>query len=321
MQKAQIRQKYDQWGLERIPCNLCGADDVEVLQRFERFGGNINTVICRKCGLIYLNPRWSDDSYRKFYEADYRDLMGESEVPPAEMMQRQRIHGAQILDFCAPFLGRARSVLDIGCAAGGILAAFADAGDFRLGGVEPSHKHAEFVRSFGWEVYEGLFEDLHLQAESWDLAVMTQTLNHLLDPHGVMKAIREVLTPRGMFFVEVQNFPEHARRARVPVQVDHAYYFCAETLECMARRVGLEPIRCQVDTIESLRGIPRYMRDRSAPLHVRMLLRKAEPDPTAPLPNWRDVRRQVRRGFRAKGGMTFRIARQKFRLWKQQRAA
>jgi hypothetical protein len=187
--------------------------------------------------------------------------------------------------------------------------------------VEPSRQHAEHVRSFGWEVHEEIFEDVRLAPESWDLAIMTQTLNHLLDPHAAMKAIRAALTPRGMFFVEVQNFPEHARRARIPVQVDHAYYFCAETLECMARRVGLEPIRCQVDTVESLRQIPRYMRDRCAPLHIRMLLRKAEPAPHTPLPNWRDIRRQVQRGFRAKGGMTFRIARQKLRLWKQQRTA
>jgi hypothetical protein len=186
--------------------------------------------------------------------------------------------------------------------------------------VEPSRKHAEHVRSLGYEVHEGLIEDIALAPNSWDLAIMTQTLNHLLDPHGVLKSIREVLTPRGLFFVEVQNFPEHARRARIPVQVDHAYYFCAETLECMARRVGLEPIRCQVDTVESLRQVPRYMRNRSAPLHVRMLLRKAAPAPDAPLPNWRDIRRQVQRGFRAKCGMTFRIARQKLILWKRRAA-
>ncbi|MBW3596637.1 MAG: class I SAM-dependent methyltransferase, partial [Planctomycetes bacterium] len=173
MNKLQVRRKYDAAGLERVPCNLCGADDVETLQQYERFGGRVPTVICRRCGLMYLNPRWSEDSYRRFYEEDYRVLMGESDDPSAEMMLRQRIHGAKILAFCAPFLRDVKSVLDIGCAAGGVLSAFALAGDYQLGGVEPSRKHAEYVRTFGWEVHEGLFEDVRLPPESRDLAIMT----------------------------------------------------------------------------------------------------------------------------------------------------
>ncbi len=315
MRSRDLLKKYFAAGCERVPCNLCGADDTEVLLRYEFYDTPSETVICRRCGLMYLNPRWTEQSYQKFYEADYRTLAGEEDDIPFEMMLRQRVHGAEIHQFCAPYI-RGKRVLDIGCAAGGVLSAFALAGDYKVCGVEPSQRHVEFVRSqLGYEVHEGLFGEMPLPRESFDLVILTQTLNHMLDPRGAMAAIRDLLTPGGMFFVEVQNFPEHAKRARIPVQVDHTYYFCAETLECMARRLGLEPVRTEVDTAAKMNQLHRYMRHRSASLHVRMLLRKTAPDASAPLPNYRSIRRQVRKALLHKGGMTLRTMRHKTRMW------
>ncbi len=143
-----------------------------------------------------------------------------------------------------------------------------------------------------------MFGQVELPEASFDLIILTQTLNHMLDPSGTIGEVRSLLKPGGMFFVEVQNFPEYARRTRRSIQVDHVYYFCPETLECMARRVGLEPVRTSVDTAASAAAVPRYMWHRSASLHIRMLLRKSDPDPAAPLPNPRPIRRQLRKGLR-----------------------
>ena len=39
-----------------VRCNLCGADDAETL--FEAGKAQINRIVkCRRCGLIYSNPR------------------------------------------------------------------------------------------------------------------------------------------------------------------------------------------------------------------------------------------------------------------------
>lgn len=290
--------KYFEAGLERVPCNLCGSDDAERLPIQERHNLPCTAVICRGCGLAYLNPRWSASSYREFYKADYRILMGERGEPARETELRQRSHGAQILDFCLPFLDGRRRVLDVGCGPGGVLTAFALTGRFETEGVEPAEEHSAYARKLGHSVQTGLFGEVVLSAGCYDLVLVTQTLNHLLDPRGALRALRALLSEQGLLFLEVQNFPEFAKRARRSVTVDHPYYFAAETLECMARRSGLEPIRMGVDTAQSAQSVHPHMWHRSAPIHVRMLLRGVEEEATAPLPDYRPIRDEALGGVR-----------------------
>jgi SAM-dependent methyltransferase len=289
--------KYFEAGLEQVSCNLCGLADTERLPIQERHNLPCRAVICRNCGLAYLNPRWSAASYRDFYRADYRALMGERDEPPRETELRQRSHGAQILEFCLPFLGERSRVLDVGCGPGGVLTAFALAGR-ETAGVEPSEHHSAYAREQGHAVQTGLFGEVELPAGAFDLVIVTQTLNHLLDPRSALRALRALLSEHGLLFLEVQNFPEFARRARRSITVDHPYYFAAETLECMARRTGLEPIRTGVDTALGARAVHPYMWHRSAPIHVRMLLRAAAEEPSAPLPDYRKIRDEVLLGQR-----------------------
>ena len=53
--------------MEHVGCNLCGSDQpIEIAQR-DKYGLELTTVMCRKCGLLYLNPRPTARSYTKFY--------------------------------------------------------------------------------------------------------------------------------------------------------------------------------------------------------------------------------------------------------------
>jgi SAM-dependent methyltransferase len=283
-------REYAEMGLVDAPCNLCGCRDTEILSTSERFGTDATTVICRRCGLMYLNPRWSAEAYARFYEEDYRRLMGESSSP-REAMLRQRVHGATILEFCRDFVPRGGQVLDVGCSAGGVLRAFREGCDCRVIGIEPSLEQSAYARDvLGIEVRTGLIEDIDFGGETFDLVLITQTLNHMLDPRASLERLRRLLGPRGRLFLEVQNVPEYARQARIPFQVDHIYYFCAETLECLVRRIGFEPIRIDVDTAQQARQVSPYMWHRGACMHVRILAEKAEPDLDAPWPDWRAIR-------------------------------
>ncbi|MGB1103628.1 MAG: hypothetical protein ACPG21_08370 [Crocinitomicaceae bacterium] len=45
------------YNTEKVNCNLCGEDDTDLLSTVGQHGIPINLVICKNCGLGYLNPR------------------------------------------------------------------------------------------------------------------------------------------------------------------------------------------------------------------------------------------------------------------------
>lgn len=53
--------------VEHVACNLCGANEPVEIAHTDKYGLDITTVMCRQCGLMYLNPRPTEASYNRFY--------------------------------------------------------------------------------------------------------------------------------------------------------------------------------------------------------------------------------------------------------------
>jgi SAM-dependent methyltransferase len=54
--------------LESVPCNLCGRDEFQPVARRDKYRLPLTTVMCKGCGLLYLNPRPTAVAYGKFYQ-------------------------------------------------------------------------------------------------------------------------------------------------------------------------------------------------------------------------------------------------------------
>jgi hypothetical protein len=56
-------------------CNLCGETAFTVLTHRDRYGYPAEAHACRRCGLVFLNPRMTADAYGRFYDGVYRPLV------------------------------------------------------------------------------------------------------------------------------------------------------------------------------------------------------------------------------------------------------
>ena len=66
---------------EKISCVNCSSANQKILFTNDRYGFNQKTVICKKCGLIFSNPRMTQNSADFFYKSDlYRNVYDESEL-------------------------------------------------------------------------------------------------------------------------------------------------------------------------------------------------------------------------------------------------
>ena len=172
--------------LEKVACNACGANDNEVVADHERFGLPLQTVICRNCGLIFLNPRPTKDMYTEFYKSDYRKAVTGSDEGSDRQFEREYDFALQvsipaikkILPHWSP-----KSMMELGSSYGGILYAhmchFPESAAF---GIEPLVKIGEYARQrTGATIYTTLFEDFSPDRQ-YDLIILSRTLNHTLDP-------------------------------------------------------------------------------------------------------------------------------------------
>jgi len=197
-------------------CRVCGSEQFE-----ERFREPPHTVRrCRDCGFVWVTPRLEEDELVELYgegywsssspkTVGYADYRGDAEL----YLRTFRLRLDRVLRD-GPQGGRA---LDVGCAAGYCLAVLAERG-FTVQGVELSPViAAEAQRRVGAErVYVGTLETAPLEPASFDLICLWDVVEHVVDPHALLRRARELLAPGGLLVLETQNVESRFARALGP---------------------------------------------------------------------------------------------------------
>jgi len=229
--------------LERVPCALCGADDTR--PRHHKF--SLAVVQCNRCGLVYTNPRLPKDQLWTRYSEDYfwdeylKDLQigRDGHVD----LDRFSVHHAPMLHLYQMYHPPPGRMLEVGAAAGLFMASAQRAG-WEVHGLEPMPAAAAFARErLGLDVRTETVEQAPFEAQSFDAVAMFETIEHVLDPVGVLTAIHRLMRPRGLLVLSTPNweaFTRHAlgRQWAVISPAEHLYYFSEATLTAMLRRAG-----------------------------------------------------------------------------------
>jgi SAM-dependent methyltransferase len=229
--------------------------------------------------------------YSEYYRVEYRRQMerfkrfrGQPKPSPTipQLFESQLRHAQRLTQYLNRYLQKPpAAVLEIGCSSGGVLAGLRNAYGCDVVGVEPGPDEAEYARSQGILVHDGVFEDVAGDIEGgFDLILCTQTFNHLLDPLSVSRSARSLLKSDGLLLVECQNFLRVcAFRGRLEdaIQIDHTYMFTPPTMIALLRRAGFEVLD---DSVEYSAWRPNgEKRGLAEPddMHMRVLARPGNP--------------------------------------------
>lgn len=231
-------------------CRLCGADefDVFVAGRERRHGlpGEFRLVKCRRCDLVYLNPRPTAEALGAYYPQDYspyhaqRGLFG-------FLTRRLRRREAFQLRHSLP---ASSEVLELGCAAGDLLVPLREAG-FRVTGVELSDQAASIARTdHHLDVHTATLADAPLAGKFFDAIVMRNVIEHLPDPRADLERAASMLRPGGLMFIRTDNVSSLDARIFGSFWYGfdfprHLTLFSGETLAALVRSAGLEVVRVQ----------------------------------------------------------------------------
>jgi SAM-dependent methyltransferase len=203
-------------------------------------------VVCRRCGLGYLCPRLNATQYAHFYSEVYRPLVSayHGRRIDAETVQlEQRDYAAGLAAFLLPLLPSSpRTILDVGGSTGVVASVLAARCNARATVLDPSPDELAVARATGMETIAGLVEDFDPGERSWDLVLLCQTIDHLLDVRGTLAALRRMTAAGGRAFVDIVDVDVLMGRTgdiEGAVKIDHPYYLTRSTAAALFALTGL----------------------------------------------------------------------------------
>jgi len=240
--------------MERIRCNLCGADDAIIRYpctigedsaskdwsafacTHNGYGKHHTIVQCRQCGLVYANPRLNQHDVLDTYQAVEDPLYLEEREGRVLTFEH---HLAPLERIAGPPGGR--PLLDVGCHVG-VFVEIAARHGWEAWGVEPSRWAVERAQERGLHVVQGTLGTEDLPEAYFDVVTMWDVIEHLLDPHRTLERVHRLLKPGGLVVVHTIDIGSPFARlmgSRWPWLMEmHVYYFSRRTLRAMLEQCG-----------------------------------------------------------------------------------
>ena len=232
-------------------CNLCGGTEFVILTHRDRYGYPAQAHACGRCGLVFLNPRMTAEAYGRFYDGVYRPLVSAFHgrlIDARTIQDEQRDYARERAEFVRPFItgSGAGTLLDIGGSTGVVAHHFVR--EFGLLGtlIDPAPLEVEEAQRLGLQTVTGLVEEHDFGNQRFDVVIICQTVDHLLDVGGTLARVRQLLSKRGLFFIDIVDFrAAYLRNWSVEdaTKIDHPYYLTEATMVAYLRRSGFAVLR------------------------------------------------------------------------------
>ena len=242
-------------------CGACGATGNTVChhQRFIVPDGyplpaEYNVAVCHRCGFVYADPAATQRDYDRFYcewsKYDDSATATGSGLSPYDAA-RLAITAS---DMARALPSRAASILDAGCATGGLLTALRDQGFTAVAGLDPSPRCAAACRDRGFEAYVGSIASAPAHMPKVDCVAFSHVLEHVYDIPAFFTAACRLLAPGGYLYLETPDATRYDDYLYAPFQefnTEHINHFSARALENTARRFGFQPILVEQKVIQT----------------------------------------------------------------------
>ena len=219
--------------LEDRDCPSCGLSAFRHL--FDKSGGSY--CRCRECGMVFLNPAFTDDELVAYYRGNHA-VQGEVVEGDRAFYDGLYRAGLGRIEALIPDRGR---LLDYGCSTGVFLGIAADCG-WECAGIELNAEEARIARERGFDVEETVLADAASGA-LYDAITLWDVFEHLKDGVRFLEECRRFLRPGGVVFIQTPNSDSLAARTlhaacNVFDGLEHVNLYSRKSLAVVCERTG-----------------------------------------------------------------------------------
>jgi 2-polyprenyl-3-methyl-5-hydroxy-6-metoxy-1,4-benzoquinol methylase len=224
-------------------------------------------VMCSDCGLKYMNPRPTRDSYREFYKNYFwqqkvknlgykkegqmfnykkykwdNDKKWSSDEGRKNRLEKQREQRPKtIIPVIKKYvnLNENASVLEVGCGFGVTLDDINKQYGSNTFGVEPSDEARKTIEGHGTVELIGRYaeelEDIARTDKKFDAIIFSHSLENTVDPFFVIENAKKCLKKGGIVYIQTPNLLVFDQ-----MNPYHPYIFCDNSLKHFAKKVDMQ---------------------------------------------------------------------------------
>jgi len=226
----------------KISCPVCGSTVILPFWSYE----NYSYSRCPDCSLVYQNPQPLESSLFERYDDTYFAYEKANEEAYFRLM-KLGLEDIGFDAFTSAIPDTAKSIVDIGCATGRLIADLQAKG-WRTQGVEICRPSAEFgIKTYGVRIHIGTLETAAFKDASFAVVHCSHLIEHLTDPVNFLKEVRRVLIPGGWLVVTTPNissFQAYLMKDRWRSAIaDHLFLYSRRSLGRILASNGFRIIR------------------------------------------------------------------------------
>lgn len=200
--------------IEEVACGVCQSVESSFITsgkdyEYATSENTFNVVECDTCGNWYLNPRPVKEELSVIYPPNYYAYNYSETVHPIAVKAKNYLDQKKTQTWLKYVSTDKPVFLDVGCGDGRylrMLHRFGVPAD-QLYGVEMDEKVISKLKADGFQGFAGRIEDAEndLPADSFDLIVSLQVLEHVESPLEMMRAMTKLLRSEGVLIIETPN--------------------------------------------------------------------------------------------------------------------
>ncbi|MBT5400347.1 class I SAM-dependent methyltransferase [bacterium] len=219
---------------EKQSCIVCQEDKFTKYAEEDYF----QALKCDKCGMISVNPHYTEEGLDKFYSSYYKNRSIDN-----ELSELRRVMYAEDRDWIHKFTKKGK-VLDVGCSDGNFLDFF-DEKLWDRHGIDLTSDALTIAKEKGVVTHQGKIWETDV-GDGYDLVMMRGVIEHFRDPIVALKKCSEILKPGGILFITATPsgnsfaFNVYRHKWRLFTPYEHIHFFTVDLLSKVLNDMNME---------------------------------------------------------------------------------